>query len=192
MQAELIGLQRQLGITFVYVTHSQSEAFAMADRVVIMDRGRIQQIGTPRQVFRSPANRFVAEFVGLNNIIPGRVSNCRPGIATVDTGIGLIEVRPNEHTSAGAEVEIVIGADLLSARSRAETEQSVANAATGRVLGEQFVGSAVTLHVDVRLDRPMKVQLPLHSFDKLGFGRGDEIVVTWGVDAGLVLPRSNS
>ena len=49
MQAELLGLQRQLGITFVYVTHSQSEAFAMADRVVIMDRGRIQQIGTPRE-----------------------------------------------------------------------------------------------------------------------------------------------
>ena len=192
MQAELVGLQRQLGITFVYVTHSQSEAFAMADSVVIMDRGRIQQIGTPRQVFRSPANRFVAEFVGLNNIIPGRISNCRPGSATVDTGIGPIEVRPNEHTRAGAEVDIVIGADLLSARSKAETEQSDANAATGRVLGEQFVGSAVTLHVDVRLDRPMKVQLPLHSFDKLGFGRGDEIVVTWGVDAGLVLPRSPS
>ena len=63
---------------------------------------------------------------------------------------------------------------------KAEAGNPWANAAAGRVLGEQFVGSAVTLHVDVSLERPMKVQLPLHTFDKLGLARGDEVVVTWG------------
>jgi len=65
MQAVLTQLQRELGITFVYVTHSQSEAFAMADRVVIMSQGRIDQIGTPKDIYRAPANRFVAELCAV-------------------------------------------------------------------------------------------------------------------------------
>ncbi len=71
MQGVLTKLQRELGITFVYVTHSQSEAFAMADRVVIMAKGEIAQIGSARDIYRTPANRFVAEFVGCNNILSG-------------------------------------------------------------------------------------------------------------------------
>ncbi|MBR9842161.1 MAG: ABC transporter ATP-binding protein [Rhodobacteraceae bacterium] len=71
MQGVLTKLQKELGITFVYVTHSQSEAFAMADRVVIMGQGEISQIGAPRDIFRAPKNRFVAEFVGRNNIFAG-------------------------------------------------------------------------------------------------------------------------
>lgn len=70
MQGVLTRLQKELGITFVYVTHSQSEAFAMADRVVIMGHGEIAQIGRPQEIFRAPRNRFVAEFVGRNNILP--------------------------------------------------------------------------------------------------------------------------
>ena len=73
MQAVLVQLQRELGITFVYVTHSQSEAFAMADRVVIMGNGEISQVGTPKDIYRSPQNKFVAEFVGRNNILSGTV-----------------------------------------------------------------------------------------------------------------------
>ncbi len=71
MQGVLSRLQKELGITFVYVTHSQSEAFAMADRVVIMGHGEIAQIGKPQEIFRAPKTRFVAEFVGRNNILPG-------------------------------------------------------------------------------------------------------------------------
>lgn len=71
MQGVLTRLQKELGITFVYVTHSQSEAFSMADRVVIMGRGEIEQIGQPQDIFRAPRSRFVAEFVGRNNILPG-------------------------------------------------------------------------------------------------------------------------
>ncbi|MDU8913449.1 ABC transporter ATP-binding protein [Aestuariicoccus sp. MJ-SS9] len=71
MQGVLTRLQKELGITFVYVTHSQSEAFAMADRVVIMGHGEIEQIGRPKEIFRAPRSRFVAEFVGRNNILPG-------------------------------------------------------------------------------------------------------------------------
>jgi spermidine/putrescine transport system ATP-binding protein len=79
MQSVLTNLQRELGITFVYVTHSQSEAFAMADRVVIMSNGEVAQVGQPKDIYRAPANRFVAEFVGRNNIISGKVKSASKG-----------------------------------------------------------------------------------------------------------------
>ncbi len=88
MQSELTRLHRELGITFLYVTHNQSEAFAMAGRVVIMKDGHVQQIGTPNEVYRAPANHFVAEFVGTNNILGGTVRELGEGQIVVETGFG--------------------------------------------------------------------------------------------------------
>ncbi|MFZ1814287.1 MAG: ABC transporter ATP-binding protein [Rhizobiaceae bacterium] len=70
MQEELKTLQRQLGITFVFVTHDQGEALSMADRVAVFNEGRIMQIGTPREIYRRPSTRFVADFVGSSNLLP--------------------------------------------------------------------------------------------------------------------------
>ena len=78
MQSELKRLQRSLGITFVHVTGNQSEAIAMADRIAVVGNGRIAQEGVPRDVYRNPATRFVAQFMGNNNLIPAT-------IATVDS-----------------------------------------------------------------------------------------------------------
>ena len=71
MQNELKRIQQQLGITFIYVTHDQEEALAMSDTVVVMDRGRIQQIGTPEGIYNEPKNAFVADFIGESNILDG-------------------------------------------------------------------------------------------------------------------------
>ena len=92
MQSMLTRLQRELGITFVYVTHSQSEAFAMADRVVIMSRGQIAQIGAPKDIYRAPDNRFVAEFVGRNNIITGQVKSSSGKVVTISGHLGDFKV----------------------------------------------------------------------------------------------------
>jgi spermidine/putrescine transport system ATP-binding protein len=190
MQTELINLQRQLSITFVYVTHSQSEAFAMADRVVIMDRGRIQQIGAPREVFRLPANRFVAEFVGANNIIAGRVAELGGESAVVETELGMLRATSRSPLSLRATVDVVVGADLIAAGLDGPAEGGK-QVVSGRVVGEQFVGSSVTLHVDVGMQRPMKVQLPLHEFDRLGVGQGAAVSLSWEPSAALILPTSN-
>jgi spermidine/putrescine transport system ATP-binding protein len=92
MQSVLTNLQRELGITFVYVTHSQSEAFAMADRVVIMSNGEVAQVGEPKDIYRAPANRFVAEFVGRNNIISGKVKSASKGKAVIEAPSGTFAV----------------------------------------------------------------------------------------------------
>ena len=190
MQAELITLQRQLRITFVYVTHSQSEAFAMADRVVIMDRGRIQQIGAPREIFRLPINRFVAEFVGANNIISGQVAEVRGQRAVVETELGMLSGTSCSPVALRAEVDIVVGADLIVAGPDGGFTESGKQIVSGRVVGEQFLGSSVTLHVDVGMQRPMKVQLPLHEFDRLGIGQGGAVSLRWEPGAALVLPAT--
>jgi putative spermidine/putrescine transport system ATP-binding protein len=74
MQVELKALQRQVGITFVYVTHDQGEALAMSDRVAVFDRGRIEQIGTPGEIYEHPATAFVAGFVGVSNVCDGALA----------------------------------------------------------------------------------------------------------------------
>ena len=85
MQIELQTLQRQLGITFVLVTHDQEEALSMSDRICIMRGGRIVQTGSPTTLYDAPASRYVADFVGKSNFIEGRLAACSGGIGSVET-----------------------------------------------------------------------------------------------------------
>jgi spermidine/putrescine transport system ATP-binding protein len=86
MQGELKALQSRLGTTFVFVTHDQSEAFAISDRIAVMNNGRIEQVGTPRGLYDHPSTRFVAGFVGDTNLFDGRVTALEDGLARVDCG----------------------------------------------------------------------------------------------------------
>ena len=94
MQAELTRLQRRVGITFVYVTHDQDEAMSMSDRIAVMDRGRVLQVGTPAEIYRDPADRFVMEFIGSPNVFAGRVERLGDGEADVAIpGVGVVRAR---------------------------------------------------------------------------------------------------
>ena len=99
MQAELARLQRRVGITFVYVTHDQDEALSMSDRIAVMDRGRVLQVGTPTEIYRDPADRFVMEFMGSPNVFVGRVERSGDGGAHVSIpGVGVVRAR---HAGSG-------------------------------------------------------------------------------------------
>ncbi|MGI8700709.1 MAG: ABC transporter ATP-binding protein [Nocardioidaceae bacterium] len=90
MQLELKRIQREVGITFVYVTHDQGEALTMSDRLVVMNAGRVEQLGTPREVYEQPRTRFVAGFIGTSNILSGRAGRYAGGDAVID-------ISPREH-----------------------------------------------------------------------------------------------
>ncbi|MDQ0469165.1 ABC transporter ATP-binding protein [Labrys wisconsinensis] len=185
MQAELIQLQKQLGITFCYVTHSQSEAFAMADRVVIMNGGTIQQVGAPRQIFRKPANRFVAEFIGTNNIING-VARTEGGDIVVESGFGTLEPPSHGAPMPGRKVELVIGADFLAlSRER----PALPNVVPVRVIGEQFVGSVVVVHLEAGDERSLRAQLPLHLFEQLAPAHGEALFAGWQPENAYLLEQ---
>jgi spermidine/putrescine transport system ATP-binding protein len=84
LQVELKRIQREVGITFVYVTHDQEEALTMSDRIAVMNRGRVEQVGVPEEVYERPATTFVAGFIGVSNLMPARVA--RSGVVKLDSG----------------------------------------------------------------------------------------------------------
>jgi spermidine/putrescine transport system ATP-binding protein len=110
MQSELKRIQREVGITFVYVTHDQGEALTMSDRIAVMNAGRVEQLGTPREVYEQPRTRFVADFIGTSNILTARADRVDAGAAVADLGDGqrlvvpLRDVRPD----AGRLLEVTV------------------------------------------------------------------------------------
>ena len=101
MQGVLTRLQRDTGVAFLYVTHSRSEAFAMADRVVVMARGREQQAGRPRDIYRAPKNRFVAKFLGGNNIFRACVVESGADKTLVETADGVFALARRRASAVG-------------------------------------------------------------------------------------------
>ena len=109
MQAELTRLQRRVGITFVYVTHDQDEALSMSDRIAVMDRGQILQIGTPAEIYGDPADRFVMEFIGSPNVFAGRVQRVDAGGADVAIpGVGPVRVHHAGALAVGAAAAVLV------------------------------------------------------------------------------------
>lgn len=188
MQAVLTDLQRELGITFVYVTHSQSEAFAMADRVVIMGEGEIAQIGSPKDIYRAPANQFVAEFVGRNNILTGTVATLSTGTAQITTPSGDFTVPKNEvHLSEGEKASFVISADLVHISL---DEPNGENTAQCKLISEEFVGSMVTLFLEDAQGHEFKVQMQERELSKYHLKGGTEIWLSWDTQSAHVLKEN--
>ncbi len=165
MQGVLTKLQKELGITFVYVTHSQSEAFAMADRVVIMGHGEIEQIGTPQEIFRGPKTRFVAEFVGRNNILSGSVTD---GMMT--TAQGIVPV-----LSCDGPMEIVVAADRV-ALSRDRPAGAAIRAA---FLSEEFAGTGIICYFETPDGAEWKAQVTEAQLADLQPETGQDFWLSW-------------
>jgi spermidine/putrescine transport system ATP-binding protein len=185
MQAELIRLHRELGITFFYVTHSQSEAFAMANRVVIMNQGRIEQAGAARQVYRAPATRFVAEFVGMNNILRGKVESIEGSRARVSTPVGLLTVAGAQSFRPGDAVDYVVGADTVSLVS------SVTGAGENRItctmVSEQFIGSVVTVYAEAANGAEFRMQKRQHELSTAALEPGRSLELSWPAESAFLL-----
>jgi spermidine/putrescine transport system ATP-binding protein len=187
MQGVLSRLQKDLGITFIYVTHSQSEAFAMADRVVIMSKGRIEQVGTPRDVYRRPASRFVAEFVGSNNILRGTVRSVEAERILVDTGLGPIVVaRHGEREFTRDQgVELVLSADNLELSTG---EPDNVNRVSCRLVSEEFIGTVVSLLVESEGGTEMRIQKQQRDIDQISLEEDTALWVSWPPSAVYTLP----
>ena len=178
MQSMLTRLQRELGITFVYVTHSQSEAFAMADRVVIMSRGHIAQIGMPKDIYRAPQNRFVAEFVGRNNIISGRVNSITGKLVTIDADLGQFKVQlgAGQKPAAGDSASFVIAADLVHLTAG---KPKAVNSIECSLISEEFIGSVVTLFLETPDGSEFKVQVQERELSDMDLKHMGRVFLSW-------------
>lgn len=166
MQGVLTKLQRELGITFVYVTHSQSEAFAMADRVVIMGQGEIAQIGNPREIFRAPKTRFVAEFVGRNNILSGPVA---AGVMSTAQG-------PVPVPAPDGPAQIVVAADRISVLREKPPHGPAIEAA---FLSEEFAGTGIICYFEAADGTEFKAQVTDAELGALLPEPGQSFWLTW-------------
>jgi spermidine/putrescine transport system ATP-binding protein len=194
MQGELKRLQQSLGITFIYVTHNQNEAFSMADRVIVMNRGRIEQIGTPADIYSRPATHFVAEFVGNNNLFDGEVIAVDRDTVTVGCPQGTVRAlwREQRH-QVGDRVTIVVPAERVALASADQAGESrFENTIDATLRGFEFIGSQVIYFLETdtgdavrmirqeTLDRSLAI--PINSRLQLGWRTQDTVLLGERID----------
>src|SRR4029077_1008273 len=109
MQIELINLQKEVGITFVYVTHDQTEALALSHRIAVMNKGRVEQVDEPSRIYGFPRTRFVADFIGQCNLLHGPVVSNAGGVVTLDVaGLGAVRAAAASGVAAGTEATVAL------------------------------------------------------------------------------------
>ena len=193
MQLELKALQREVGITFVYVTHDQEEALTMSDVIVVMRDGRIQQMGDPAELYERPVNRFVADFIGTSNFINGSVASINGAsrvTVTTDRGLTLRGqvTDPSATVVSGQAVTVVIRPERLELRADDGAAPDV-NAVTGRIHQGTYLGDQTEFRVITEQAGELIVrrQNSLGAESSRGLGPGDPVTVSWREEANLVL-----
>jgi iron(III) transport system ATP-binding protein len=170
MRTELKDLQRRTGITFVYVTHDQAEALALSDMIAVMNAGRVQQFGSPFDVYAHPANRMVADFMGLVNLVPGKVRAVGNGRGTVEVaGDFALDVAAPEGLSAGDNVDVSIRPENI----RLNASVGAAGGKIAKVTNHVFLGNISEYYATLRSGQVLRVQT--HPLQHLKVG--DDVAV---------------
>ncbi|MDT9591709.1 ABC transporter ATP-binding protein [Nocardioides zeae] len=152
LRQEIHALQRELGFTAVYVTHDQEEAMELADVLVVLKKGRIEQAGAPRQLYRTPVSRYVADFVGTADVVEATVVGVEgPGLVAVTSEVGdLVVAAPGEAPAAGSSVGVVVRAeDWRVVPDGAAAAAAGVNEVRGTVRDSAYLGAATQYVVEV-------------------------------------------
>jgi iron(III) transport system ATP-binding protein len=141
LRYELKRLQRELGITSIYVTHDQVEALALSTHIAVMRQGEVVQLGKPREVYMEPANRFVAEFIGTSNFIPGTIGEATADHHSVETAQGRLFLEPADKLPIGSEVVVSIRPEAVDLTT--QSRPGAPNEWHGQVVTRAFLGDSV-------------------------------------------------
>ena len=183
MQEELKRLQRELGTTFIYVTHDQGEALAMSDRVGVMDGGQLLQVGPPMDIYERPTTRFVANFIGDANLIEGVVEALGDGTVTVRAGRQAVRARRHGGEQVGNRLTVCVRPE----RIRVQDQGDAPGALRGRVEDRAFSGYVVKYRL-VLDDLRLHVVVPYQSGTPL-FRVGDVVSAVWDPQQAVVVPN---
>jgi spermidine/putrescine ABC transporter ATP-binding subunit len=181
MQLELKALNKQLGTTFIYVTHDQEEALTMSDRLAVMDNAKVAQLGTPAEIYENPRTEFVAKFIGESNFFVGEViERCSTGWVIRQAGGECFQIPNQPGLGLGALVRIAVRPEWMDV-SRPDDVPSGENALRGVVREIIYLGE--TMHVIVTLPESGDVTVAVRNegqlIKPLGWKRGDPAAVAW-------------
>jgi spermidine/putrescine transport system ATP-binding protein len=183
LQIELKALQEKVGITFLYVTHDQEEALTMADRIAVMNEGRIEQCGSPRVVYEEPASAYVADFLGVSNLLDAEALGREPdGRCRLRVG-GLELLASSGHVAASGPVKVVVRPERVRVEAGGATGE---NRLPGRIERVVYAGAVSQLVVELALGAAIQCMLANDGAD-LPFTRGAPVSVYLPSDALRVL-----
>ena len=186
VRAEIRKLQKELGITTVYVTHDQEEALTLSDRIAVFNQGKIFQVGAPRDLYERPADRFVADFIGINNLIEGTVRSvdAARGRLTAQTALGELQALRGERLAAGDRCVICIRPENIVLGEGAE-----GNFVRGKIAFAAYLGNTLRYDVDVGQGVTFKADIrdPWHH-EQLAMGSA--VGLSFPVGSTLAIPAS--
>ncbi|MGH2373179.1 MAG: ABC transporter ATP-binding protein [bacterium] len=193
LRSEIRRLQQDLGITTIYVTHDQEEALVLSDRIAVMDAGRVQQVGTPTDLYERPASLFVADFIGTNNFFPGTIAEVGDGYARVTTAAGVIRgvargpARVGTAAVAAIRPENVVVSDGVGRGDAPPAD----NRLRGRVVLSQYMGSV--LRYEIEAGREVVVRIDIHDPKRhQAMAPGTEVTFGFAASAAVIYPEGGS
>ncbi|NMA84050.1 MAG: ABC transporter ATP-binding protein [Epulopiscium sp.] len=187
MQMELAHLQKQTKTTFVYVTHDQEEALNMSDRIVVIDEGEIQQLGSPREIYNHPKNLFVANFIGDRNIKKVQVLEKSNEYSKIKLGSNIINIRCSNNAKCtdkdGETAILAIHMDKMKISCH-----EIPNSLSGEILSIHYAGSQIRTEVNVDGEKITVIEYQNNDCD---YDIGDKVFISWEESGAILLPMED-
>jgi spermidine/putrescine transport system ATP-binding protein len=196
MQYELKRIQREVGITFIYVTHDQEEAMTMSDRIAVMNKGHYEQLGDPEALYERPTTRFVAAFLGASNLLGGECQGTADGLGIIQLADGSVVRAPADAVYGRTTVDVGVRPEKIRLRRDGEQTPTGHNHLEGVVADASYMGVSTSYIVETRGGTRVMVyeqNIERTTRDEL-WNRGDQVHLTWipehtfVVEAGASLP----
>jgi spermidine/putrescine transport system ATP-binding protein len=194
MQIELINLQKEVGITFVYVTHDQTEALALSHRIAVMNKGRVEQIDEPSRLYSFPTSRFVADFIGTCNLLEGSIVSNADGVVAIGVdGLGTVRAAATASSPAPAAGTIALRPEKIrvqAATTSPAPSDGTHNRFGGTVTEYLYLGDVTVYIVTTPAGRKLETLLANSGAGRTKFFEvGDAVELTWPVEAGHFIGR---
>ncbi len=188
VRAEIRKLQKELGITTIYVTHDQEEALTLSDRIAVINLGKLQQIGSPRDLYERPENPFVADFIGINNLIPGEIQemNTAEKRMKAKTKVGTLFCAYRDRFKPGDRCMISVRPETASI-GKSEEGQKGYNRIAGNVSFAYYMGNTIRYDVEVNSDLLFKVDVE-NPWEHQPFSIGEKVYVRFPIEMTLGIP----
>jgi iron(III) transport system ATP-binding protein len=188
VRAEIRKLQKDLAVTAIYVTHDQEEALTLSDRIAVLDHGKIQQLGSPRDLYQRPENPFVADFIGVNNLIAGRVKEIQEatGRMLVETRFGPLACAVEGQLKTGEPCKVTVRPEVASISSSDQAGDDV-NRLVGKVSFASYIGNAIRYDIELDPETIFKVDVQ-NPWNQQPFPVGEKVHVRFPIQITRGIP----